>query len=267
MSKTSARHVFTINGGAIAVSNSKTLVELGDFDGLDSGGVPPQGKMSPEAIALLEEMRGELYQTRDLMRYYQKRYNRLAYDLLAVELTPEERERVWMPTVTGKAFQPIEPRAEDLDLESLIHGICLTPRFNGQTRFPYSVGQHTIYVILTVDYSYRKYALVHDFAEGVLGDIISPIKPLFPAYKLMEDRTMAAICELLGLEWPWPIEVVEAVRAADLAVLAAERDQVVTPASREWQNLPTPADVTILEYDWQSVKAELRAWSEVLLGV
>ncbi|WP_211354126.1 hypothetical protein, partial [Thiohalocapsa marina] len=44
---------------------------------------------------------------------------------------------------------------------------------------------------------------------------------------------------------------------ADLAVLAAEREQVLRPSYGPWfKDFPTPAPITIAQRDWMAVKRE-----------
>lgn len=148
----------------------------------------------------------------------------------------------WTQTYTGRAFEPLAPRPDDVDLRDIAHSLALQCRFNGHCRFHYSVAQHSVYVARALPPEFAAHGLIHDAAEAYLGDIVRPIKPLFIAYGPMEDAVMGAVCAAVGLFWPWPAEVLAAVKRADAAVLAAERDQIMARPPMDWEPLPPPPD-------------------------
>jgi hypothetical protein len=173
---------------------------------------------------------------------------------------------IWTQTYTGRAFTPLAPRPEDVSLEDIAHSLALQCRFNGHCAYHYSVAQHSIYVAQTVAYEFAPYALLHDSAEAYTGDLVRPIKGLFPGFKPMEDRVMAAICAAVGLPWPWPAEVVAAVKHADNAVLAAERDQIMAPPPHPWVELPEPPGwLEITEWTPRYAEGEFLGYAYALL--
>ena len=42
-----------------------------------------------------------------------------------------ERVGNWMQTVGGRAFYPLDPRPEDVDIEDIAHALSLVCRFGG----------------------------------------------------------------------------------------------------------------------------------------
>lgn len=84
-------------------------------------------------------------------------------------------------TFTGRGFDPLNPRAEDVQLEDIAHHLGNTCRFGGATPKFYSVAQHAVLVALMVLEASRRpdwalLALHHDSAEAYIGDWPRPIK-------------------------------------------------------------------------------------------
>jgi hypothetical protein len=90
--------------------------------------------------------------------------------------------------------------------------------------------------------------------------MVSPLKQVLPEYKAVEVRITAVVAEVFGLIHPEPPEV----KRADLAVLAAEREQVLRPSYGPWvKDFPAPAPITIASRPWLEVK---QTFAEALRG-
>lgn len=110
----------------------------------------------------------------------------------------------WMQTFTGLAFDYINPKPEQVSLEDIAHHLATAAiRFNGASREPYPVAQHSVWV---ADYVRAKHAegphalilnpwtgeekvidrapwtemagLMHDTPEAYTGDAVRPWKKL-----------------------------------------------------------------------------------------
>ena len=44
----------------------------------------------------------------------------------------------WTQTYTGRAFTPLDPRAEDVALEDIAHSLAIQCRFNGHCKHHYN---------------------------------------------------------------------------------------------------------------------------------
>lgn len=158
----------------------------------------------------------------------------------------------------GGTFDVLNPDPELIRIEDIAWALSHQCRFNGHTVRPYSVGEHCLYVCRLVlhrtgDPLLALAALLHDATEAYLPDVISPLKPLLTGFKELEDNLGRVIAEKFGLPWPEPAEVKE----ADLAVLAAERDQVISETDRSaWRELPPPAEGKIREMSPAEVREE-----------
>lgn len=75
------------------------------------------------------------------------------------------------------------------------------------------------------------WALLHDATEAYVGDVIRPLKALLPAYSIIEDQVMGAICERFGL----PHNPPAIVKEADNRILLTERAALMDPPPRAWE--------------------------------
>ena len=130
-------------------------------------------------------------------------------------------KRAWQRMLSGRRLDLLDPSPLDVEIEDIAHGLARVARWNGQTRgaHAFSVAQHCLLVEQIVSglnkkasRALRLSALLHDAAEYVIGDLISPFKAAVGLdYKAFEDRLMRAIrihCKL-------PAEIA----AADLALI------------------------------------------------
>jgi hypothetical protein len=88
-----------------------------------------------------------------------------------------------------KDFQPYM-----LDLEDVVRSLSLLCRFNGHSRFMFSVLEHSIIGCYLAETPQQKLeALLHDSGEAYVGDIILPLKEVFPEVCEFEDKITTMI--------------------------------------------------------------------------
>ena len=159
------------------------------------------------------------------------------------------------PTImlaSGKLFDFLDPHGSDFDVEDIAHGLAHVCRYAGQCRAFYSVAEHSILVADTVaEFGYE--ALLHDAAEAFIGDVTRPFKQLLPEYKRIEASVEDAIVKRFQLD---PLSR-NAVKQADLRVLAAEQEQIMAPGCADWAKEAgiNPAPVRVRHLDPVSAKA------------
>jgi 5'-deoxynucleotidase YfbR-like HD superfamily hydrolase len=139
-----------------------------------------------------------------------------------------------MITFTGRRFYPSDPRAEDVSLEDIAHGLSRICRFGGQSAHHYSVAQHSVLVsegIESVGHSTLEAmcGLLHDAAEAYIGDVVWPLKraPEMAGYADIEARVERAIADRFGLPYVFP----PIVKRFDLVALATEKRDIMGHAS------------------------------------
>lgn len=117
--------------------------------------------------------------------------------------TMEPKPRAWQRMLSGRRLDLLDPAPSDVEIEDIAHGLARVARWNGQTLGPhaFSVAQHSVLVEDIARALYPEWnaqerlaALLHDAAEYVIGDLISPFKAALGFdYKAFEIRLMEAI--------------------------------------------------------------------------
>lgn len=139
----------------------------------------------------------------------------------------------WIQTASGKAFYPLNPNPNDIDIDDIAHALAMKCRYNGHTSHFYSVAEHSVHVSFYVPAQYALWALLHDASEAYLPDISRPIKPHMAGFRAIEDRVMNAVTVRFGLQMPEPV----AVQMADTAILHDEKAALMPHDPLPW-NLP-----------------------------
>jgi hypothetical protein len=135
------------------------------------------------------------------------------------------KNRAWQRMLSGRRLDLLDPSPLDVEIEDIAHGLARVARWNGQTLGPhaFSVAQHSVLVddiaaALNPSWSSceRLHALLHDAAEYVVGDLISPFKAALGLdYKAFERRLMQAIHVRFGLSGDVPNAIEARIKEAD----------------------------------------------------
>ncbi len=117
--------------------------------------------------------------------------------------------RAWQRMLSGRRLDLLDPSPLDIEIEDIAHGLARVARWNGQTvgEHIFSVAQHSLLVEAIgaslhpeLPPASRLTVLLHDAAEYVLGDVISPFKAVIgETYKEVEARLTSAIYLRFGL--------------------------------------------------------------------
>lgn len=173
----------------------------------------------------------------------------------------------WMQTHTGRAFDLRTPRAEDVCLDDIAHALARINRYNGHTRRPYSVAEHSLLVAsaLMADHNCSALTLsglLHDVAEAYVGDLI------FPLYQALSPAAVTEIRNIMGgveavileaLHVPLAVDLHDPlVREYDRRILLNERAALLTepPPIRWLVDGLQPLDIDTHEWGWEPEKAE-----------
>jgi hypothetical protein len=138
-----------------------------------------------------------------------------------------EPVRAWQRMLSGRRLDLLDPSPLDIEIEDIAHGLARVARWNGQTvgDHAFSVAQHSLVVEdLAAHFQpglqprWRMAALLHDAAEYVIGDMISPFKAALGLdYRQFEDRLERAIHLRFGLPPQTPPEIKALIKRADRA--------------------------------------------------
>ncbi|WP_407048174.1 YfbR-like 5'-deoxynucleotidase [Methyloraptor flagellatus] len=139
---------------------------------------------------------------------------------------PGSSPRAWQRMLSGRRLDLLDPSPLDVEIEDIAHGLARVARWNGQTRgpYPFSVAQHSLVVEEialrwepTLSPADRLAVLLHDAAEYVIGDMISPFKAVIgPTYKDVEKRLAAAVHLRFGLPPAMRDDLARLAKRADL---------------------------------------------------
>lgn len=132
------------------------------------------------------------------------------------------RHGTWMQTFTGRKFYPLDPRADEIVLEDIAHGLAMTCRYGGQCQRFYSVAEHAFLVSHLVPEPFALHGLLHDSAEAYIGDMIRPLKhqPEMGDFRQAEEMIEDAVAIAFGLDWT--PEAVDSVKEFDDRILVDE---------------------------------------------
>ena len=136
----------------------------------------------------------------------------------------------WILTASGRHFGYLDPRPEDIHILDIAQGLAHEARYAGHTRAFYSVAQHAWLASQVVPREHAIEALLHDATEAYCKDIPRPLKELLPDYREIEAHVDGVIRASFGL----PPTMSEAVKHADLVLLATERRDLMPDDDTPW---------------------------------
>jgi uncharacterized protein len=168
----------------------------------------------------------------------------------------------WIQTYTGRAFDLLDPKPEQIDPLDIAHALSNLCRFTGHAREFYSVAQHSCLVAeITRDLWDGPQpcpavvclaALLHDAAEAYIGDVSTPLKRALrladggaeycaSPYDSVEAVIERAVLDRFGATDAQG-KAHTLIKRADLIALATEHAQLFTgPPPRSWGlELPQP---------------------------
>lgn len=138
-------------------------------------------------------------------------------------------------TFSGRALDLLDPQPDQIDIHDIARALSQINRFNGNTRFPYSVGLHSIMAadaMMSIGHTpqARLAALMHDAAEAYVGDISTPVKDLLgDNFRDIERHVSAVIYRKFGVD-----EVLvysDTMRDVDRTLANAERSLLIEDAA------------------------------------
>ena len=157
-------------------------------------------------------------------------------------------------TRSGRRVALLTPSPSQIVIGDIAHGLAHQCRFNGQTSKFYSVAQHSVLVASILPRELRLAGLLHDASEAYLGDVVQPLKDLLPEYQAIEEN----FCKVLGMRFGVNLQHNDAIRHADLVVLATERRDLMPMDMADWSSIAgiTPMSRTIKPMSPEAASAQ-----------
>lgn len=171
----------------------------------------------------------------------------------------------WMQTVSGRAYWPLDPRPDDIELDDVAHHLGMLVRFTGAVRRFYSVAQHSVHVFHLVQRHFDRTgnmggradrarltipqrrqalrrALLHDGPEYVLNDMNRPTKYSVQGYREIEALNWGCFCVRFDLGEPHA-DIDRVIKDADNAMLLAEQAALLAKPPMPWGAIVVPAEM------------------------
>ncbi len=141
----------------------------------------------------------------------------------------------WFEVFTGTKFHFAEPRQEEISIDDIAHSLSMQCRYNGHTRFFYSVAEHSVLIsdwLMLNGYGslYALTGLLHDAAEAYIGDMVRPLKATMPAFRVQERVLDEAVALKFSTVHPFP----NIVKELDTRILCDERAQAMNESDNSW---------------------------------
>ena len=177
-------------------------------------------------------------------------------------------KRAWQRMLSGRRLDLLDPSPFDVEIEDIARGLARVARWNGQTSgdHAFSVAEHSVVVedlFSTLNpkstREERLTALLHDAAEYVIGDMISPFKnALGLDYKDFEARIEEAIHIRFGLPPKMPPSLKKTIKQCDIYCAWFEATQIAgfDPVEADKFFLAPPRDIKLIINPMSVVKAE-----------
>ena len=136
----------------------------------------------------------------------------------------------WILTNSRRHLDLSTPDPEAIEIGDIALGLSRECRFSGQTRWFYSVAQHSVLASRIVPEKFALEALLHDATEAYLRDLPSPLKRLVPEYARIEQVFDRVLRKCFGL----PEEMSPPVHQADRILLATEKRDLMPDDRTPW---------------------------------
>lgn len=148
------------------------------------------------------------------------------------------RKGDWMQTFTGKAFWPLDPRPEEIDIVDIAHALSLSCRYGGHCKRFYSVAEHSILVselclLFYGSYQVALWGLLHDACEAYISDIPRPLKSMLPDYQEIERNLDKVIIDKFNIKYE---EVKQKVKDVDNSILYFEMKELMSTPPMSWSD-------------------------------
>ncbi len=180
-----------------------------------------------------------------------------------------EPDMSWMQTFTGREVHPFDLVEEDVCIEDVAHSLALTNRFDGHSKWPYSVAQHCVLAEKLIDEfelalrkdglprspRARMLVLTHDASEAYLRDLPSVKRSLaFASYRELEGEIQDVVTSALVDDDPIDDGMLELVEWADATMLATEARDLMEKPPKPWGLVHSPSAKNITPWPWDQAE-------------
>lgn len=164
---------------------------------------------------------------------------------------------------SGKVFDLRNPDPALIDGEDIAMSLAMQCRYCGHCKFFYSVAEHCCICHDLVERRFDLFrdcgldqtefafaVLMHDASEAYCIDLPRPVKPLVPAYTVLENSIQAVVRQHFRIKDSTTIH--KAIKRADNLVIRAEGHQLMPSKGETWGYGP---DIPVMDC------IEIQGWS------
>ena len=165
-------------------------------------------------------------------------------------MTLENERGDWVETFSGLRFYALDPRENEISIIDIAHSQSLMCRFNGQSKFFYSIASHSIVVKKLLEYMnapliVQLQGLLHDASEAYICDIPTPIKGALTNYHDIEAKIMDVIFKKYNIPNRWNHNFL--VKKCDYLSLLLEAN-ILMPNHTGWADRDTAISDNLWNY-------------------
>jgi len=134
----------------------------------------------------------------------------------------------------GPMIDIADPKAEHMNIESMLRAADHINRFGGKGEPPVSVLRHSLFVAMIVDREHSAHGILHDLHECIIGEIPTPAAHAigYAVIGEVKRRLDVAIFSAAGVEIS--VRATEDVKQADLISLAHEKHYARIDLGDDW---------------------------------
>jgi len=115
-------------------------------------------------------------------------------DKMVAAMSPEGVVRAY----SGELVNVLHPMRGTIKMSDIAWSLGRTLRYNGHIKQDYTVAHHCLIMSYYVDEKFAMEALLHDAAEAYMGDILDPIKRLYPQIAKDEAKLTGEIMRIFA---------------------------------------------------------------------
>lgn len=158
----------------------------------------------------------------------------------------------WIYTYTGKRFHLLRSCPSEINIKDIAWSLARQSRFYGHTKGePYSTAQHCVLCARNAPAGFAWPLLMHDAAEGYLGDVSAKLKWCLPDYLRIEKQKETAVMKHFRVPYPFAPEV----HMVDKILCATEMRDL--QRRRDWRDMPfKPLKEKITPWPWKRAYRE-----------
>jgi len=169
-------------------------------------------------------------------------------------------EDIWQQTYSGKRFYPFREDLEGIDIDDIAHSLSMLCRFNGHTKYFYSVAEHSVLISNEVEKRYGDVdlslcGLLHDASESIISDIPKDIKHsgICEGVIELENKIFERIAEKFSLKYAY---IPKEVKEIDNRILLDEGEQLLNDGIKDWYLFKQYKKLGIILPCWEPSKAK-----------